>query len=142
MARYALAASAALIALALAAPAAAKPGHVAALRAGAQTACPIPAAADESGPDRPQLSESELEDKIDQLTETIADLTDRLASLEDAIDPDGDDGLEPDDELALVGMKGAWVAGHHRALHSARSGQPPAARPQRPARGYSKGQAL
>ncbi len=121
MTRYALAASAALIVLALAGPAAAKSsiaarnGHaVATLQpAGAPIACAVPAATFD--PVLPPSPDEALEDKIDQLTGIIADLSDRIAVLEDALDePDDADGDDNPDGLDLARAK----AGHAPArLH-------------------------
>ena len=108
MARYHLAAAAAAVTLAAAIPAAAKEPS-----AGSSAACPVPAAL--SAPVLPLSPDSSLEDKIDQLTGVIADLSDRIAYLEDALD--AEDGGGPDPGLDLVHLGGGQQAG---VAHSAR----------------------
>ena len=96
MARYSLAAVAAVIALAAVGPASAshKPAHPPRTAPGKAAALTPPA---------PSLDA--LEDKIEELTDTIADLNDRLQTLEDTLDAgagdDADDDDSPDDEVGL-----------------------------------------
>jgi len=118
MFRYPLAA-AALVALAAAAPASANDSF----SAGSSAPCTVPAAASGEGV-LPPSPDSELEDKIAQLTQTISDLQDRLASVEDALGEDPDDadssgGDGGDDDLNLASAHGAHRAGHlHRTLRT------------------------
>jgi hypothetical protein len=118
MVAYHLAAAAAALTLAAATPAAAKPS------AGSSAACPVPAAL--SAPVLPLSPDGSLEDKIDQLTGVIADLSDRIAYLEDALDaPNDEDGGDSDQGLDLVHLRGA----HHarvaqRALRTRQADRP------------------
>ncbi|HSQ94695.1 MAG TPA: hypothetical protein VLM18_01175 [Croceibacterium sp.] len=113
MARHSLAAAAALIALAVASPVTAKgrPAHSPPVRA-AQPQLPAP-------------SYAELQSKVEELTQTIADLSDRLTALEDAIgapddqDDELDDGV--DDGFVLAHARGA--DGAHRPHRTLRSRQ-------------------
>jgi len=125
MIRYPLLAAAALVALAAAAgPAAAKDPSAAgqARPAGDSPACAVPAAVD--APVLPPSPDSALEDKIEQLTSVIADLSDRLQTLEDELgDPDDADGGAIDDGLDLANARAArqpgWAAPPARARHGA-----------------------
>ena len=135
MARYHLAAAAAAVTLAAAIPAAAKEPS-----AGLSAACPVPAAL--SAPVLPLSPDSSLEDKIDQLTGVIAELSDRIAYLEDALDaPDDEDGGDPNQGLDLVHLREAHHAGvAQRALRTRQADRPvplgkgfaASARPARP----------
>jgi len=111
MIRYPLIAAAALVALAAATPAAAKDKAAGpALAAASSPVCTVPAAVDD--PVLPPSPDNALEDKIDQLTSVIADLSDRLQSLEDELgNPDDADGGEIDDGLDLANAPGGRQPG-------------------------------
>ena len=85
MLRYPLAAAALAALAGAASPASANDSF----GAGSSTPCTVPAATSGEGV-LPPSPDSGLEDKIAQLTRTISDLQDRLASVEDALGDDPD----------------------------------------------------
>ena len=128
MARYQIVVAAAAFAIAVASPAAAKD------RPGAES-LNCPARVEFSAPAQPLSPDSALEDKIDQLTQIIADLSDRLKSLEGELgDEDGDD--YPDEDFTLARARGA---GHTTPTHRAREHRPVAPATSSPSQVLSSG---
>ena len=110
-----------IAAAALAAALAAIPAAAPAAPAAAPTVCPAPAAA--LGPALPGGPDGVLETRIDQLTGIIAQLSDRLASLEDALGQDDGDG-DGDDGLQLTRLTGPHAPGARPAAHHGAHARP------------------